>query len=194
MRPNHSLRFACHLACTFFLLSILGSVSAQQGFYSEGFESETPADSANLCLPVDTGYVPADGNWSLGPACAVPTNGIPKLVNVEGDTYLEFNQKYPDGSEVWNSATINVEDVDNVLIRFDARGDGGLENTGPFRDSKASRSMRSPRLTFHCSARASAGHGQLISSCCWAISDRAIAMRRGAAVRPFPMVGMTMPR
>ena len=137
MRPNHSLRFACHLACTFFLLSILGSVSAQQGFYSEGFESETPADSANLCLPVDTGYVPADGNWSLGPACAVPTNGIPKLVNVEGDTYLEFNQKYPDGSEVWNSATINVEDVDNVLIRFDARGDGGLENTGPFRDSLA---------------------------------------------------------
>ena len=137
MRPIRSLRFTCHLACTLLLFSIFGSVSAQVGSYDEGFETETPADSANLCLPVDTGYVPADGNWSLGPACAVPTNGIPKLVNVGGDTYLEFNQKYPDGSEVWNSATIDVEDVDHVLIHFDARGEGGLESIGQYRDSLA---------------------------------------------------------
>lgn len=73
--------------------------SAQVSLYLEDFDNETAANVDDLCDPV---YTPADANWTLGPACAVPTNGIPKLADVAGDTYLEFNQKYPAGSEVWN--------------------------------------------------------------------------------------------
>ena len=117
----------------FALLALLGFgwISSAQTVYSEDFENETPFDADNLCSPGNE-YTPTDGNWALGPACAVTTNGIPKLVDVAGDTYLEYNQKYPADSEVWNSKSINVSAVSDLVVQFDARSVGGLESYGPY--------------------------------------------------------------
>ena len=109
-------------------------LSAQIVIYSEDFESETPVNTEDLCDPV---YTPADASWALGPACSVPTNGIPKLVDVAGDVFLEFNQQYPSGSEVWNSAGIDVSAVSSTIVSFDARSVGGHENAGTFQDEFA---------------------------------------------------------
>ena len=109
-------------------------LSAQIVIYSEDFESETPVNAEDLCDPV---YTPLDASWALGPACSVPTNGIPKLVDVAGDAFLEFNQRYPSGSEVWNSADIDVSAVSSTIVSFDARSVGGHENAGTFQDEFA---------------------------------------------------------
>ena len=109
-------------------------LSAQTVIYSEDFESETPVNADDLCEPV---YNPTDASWALGPACSVPTNGIPKLVDVAGDAFIEFNQKYPSGSEVWNSAGIDVSAVSSAIVSFDARSVGGHENSGPYQDEFA---------------------------------------------------------
>ncbi|MCH1583502.1 MAG: HYR domain-containing protein, partial [Flavobacteriales bacterium] len=106
------------------------------GLYRESFELETPFDADDLCATGNE-YSPADANWSLGPACSVPTNGIPQLVDVAGDTYLKYNYKYPAGSEVWNSAPVNVSGLTSVTVSFDARSEGGLENAGTFIDDFA---------------------------------------------------------
>ncbi|MDA9863954.1 hypothetical protein N9C70_02675, partial [Flavobacteriales bacterium] len=122
-------------ACAILALSMTPRVlSGQVSLYSEDFESETPANTEDLCDPA---YFPTDGNWALGPACSVPTNGIPKLVDVSGDAVLEFNQKYPENSEVWNSADIDATGVSNAIVSFDARSVGGFENEGPFVDDFA---------------------------------------------------------
>ncbi len=122
----------------FALLALLGFgwISSAQTVYSEDFENETPFDADNLCSPGNE-YTPTDGNWALGPACAVTTNGIPKLVDVAGETYLEYNQKYPADSEVWNSKSINVSAVSDLVVQFDARSVGGLESYGPYLDEFA---------------------------------------------------------
>ncbi|MGB0509718.1 MAG: HYR domain-containing protein, partial [Flavobacteriales bacterium] len=101
--------------------------------YSEDFENETPVDPNDLCVAGGE-YTPDDGNWSLGPACSVSTNGIPKLVDVAGDIYLEYNQKYPVNSEVWNSADMDVTAFDEVEVSLDIRSFGGLEISGNVKD------------------------------------------------------------
>ena len=108
------------------------SASAQT-LYTEGFENETPFDADNLCSPGNE-YTPADANWALGPACAVPTNGIPQLIDIDGDTHLLYNNQYGADSEVFNSATIDISDESDVVISFDARSQGDLENSGNFLD------------------------------------------------------------
>jgi len=106
------------------------------GLYRESFELETPFDADDLCATGNE-YTPTDANWSLGPACTVPTNGIPQLVDIAGDTYLKYNYKYPAGSEVWNSASLDVTGLTSVTVSFDARSEGGMENTGPYVDDFA---------------------------------------------------------
>ena len=106
----------------------VGSLSAQS-LYSEDFENETPFNSNDLCATGNE-YAPADANWALGPACAVPTNGTPKLVERFGTTYLEYNRKYPADSEVFSSDTVDVSGRDAIRIQFNILSEGGLEAQG----------------------------------------------------------------
>ena len=109
-----------------------GSLNAQY-LYSEDFENETPTDASNLCH-AGTAYVPADGNWSLGPACMIMTNGIPQLIDDGGDTHLLFNNEYSAGDEVFQSATMDISGLSTVRISFDARSQGDVENSGGYID------------------------------------------------------------
>ena len=110
----------------------VGSLSAQS-LYSEDFENETPTDASNLCH-AGAAYVPADGNWALGPACMIMTNGIPQLIEDAGDTHLLYNNEYSAGDEVFNTDDIDITGLSNVLIAFDARSQGDMENSGPHID------------------------------------------------------------
>ncbi|MCH1581613.1 MAG: T9SS type A sorting domain-containing protein [Flavobacteriales bacterium] len=103
------------------------------GLYSEDFEDETPENADNLCHE-GSAYEPADGNWSLGPACMITTNGIPQLIEDAGDTHLLFNNKYSAGDEVFNSAEIDITGLSTVRIAFDARSQGDVENSEPYLD------------------------------------------------------------
>ena len=107
--------------------------ASAQTLFTEGFENETPFDADNLCSPGNE-YTPADENWALGPACAVPTNGIPQLIELGGDTHLLYNNQYGADSEVFNSAAVDISDESEVVISFDARSQGDLESGGNFLD------------------------------------------------------------
>ena len=109
------------------------SAVCMEELYSEDFENETPANAANLCHDA-TPYIPADGNWGLGPACMILTNGIPQLIDDGGDTHLLFNNEYGAGDEVFNSAAIDISGMSTVRIAFDARSQGDVEASGPYLD------------------------------------------------------------
>ena len=117
------------------LISVLGLgwAAHAQSLFTEDFENENPVNANDLCVSGGE-YTPADANWALGPACSVPTNGTPKLVERFGTTYLEYNRKYPADSEVFNSKAIDVTDIDNVRIQFNVLSEGGLESTGNGKD------------------------------------------------------------
>ena len=122
---KHLLRASLAL----FALLTLGWQTEAQILYTEGFENELPFDAADLCSPGNE-YAPTDGNWALGPACAVPTNGIPQLVDYDGDIHLQWNNEYGADSEVFNSATMDISGLSEVRISFDARSMGDLEDGG----------------------------------------------------------------
>ncbi|MGB1073960.1 MAG: hypothetical protein ACPGYZ_07690, partial [Flavobacteriales bacterium] len=126
---KHLLR-AC---LALFALLILGWQTEAQIIYTEGFENESPYDAADLCTPSNE-YVPSDGSWSLGPACALPDNGFAQLVDYAGDIHLQWNNEYGADSEVFNSATMDISGLSQVRISFDARSMGDLEDGGAYLD------------------------------------------------------------
>ena len=107
----------------------MGWAATAQSAYLEDFENETPFDAQDLCSAGNE-YTPSDANWSLGPACEVLTAGTPKLVDVAGDTYLEFNREYPAGSEVWNAAALDVSSAASAQVSFDLRSAGTMDAGG----------------------------------------------------------------
>ena len=114
---KHLLR-AC---LALFALLILGWHTEAQILYTEGFENESPYDAADLCTPSNE-YVPSDGSWSLGPACALPDNGFAQLVDYGGDIHLQWNNEYGADSEVFNSVYSRGSSELRTIFR-------GLEST-----------------------------------------------------------------
>lgn len=98
------------------------TVTVTGELYSEDFEDEST--NGDLCSPA---YTPSDNNWT--PLCPGGTSSISTLsagdeaFRIQGNTGSSLE-------DTWQSATFSVAGLSNVLLTFDARSDGGLENSG----------------------------------------------------------------
>ena len=106
--------------------STLSTVTVTSVLYSEDFEEENPENPGNLCAP---NYAPEDGNWSLpcadGRLSLAGTNDTVLLI--EGPVSAADNTTT---TTLWNSAQFEVGNESQLLLKFDAQSEGGLENSG----------------------------------------------------------------